>query len=79
MAIDIAAIQARVRREQACQKHRFEIGPGPYSMGVKYQCAHCGAQKRMFEIGDYVRGYIAAGGDPRDVCPEWKDTPDAGR
>lgn len=72
LKIDFAAIKARVAREQACPKHRFEIGPGPYAMGVKYRCAHCAAEKRMYEIGDYVRGYQAAGGDPRDICPDWR-------
>lgn len=70
--IDIKAIQERVARTRACPKHRFEIGPGPFSMGVKYACVHCGAQKRMYEIGDYVQGYVAAGGDPKDVCPDWR-------
>lgn len=69
--IDIKAIQARVARELACPKHRFEIGEGPYGIGVKYRCIHCGAEKRLHDIGDYVRGYQAAGGDPRDVCPDW--------
>lgn len=72
MKIDIAEIQARVRREQECPRHLYEIGPGPYTLGEKYQCAHCGARKRLFEISDYVRGYEAAGGNPRDVCPAWK-------
>lgn len=70
--IDFAEIQARAARERACPKHRYEIGPGPYTMGVKYQCAHCGAQKRMMDIGDYIAGYKAAGGDPLDICPDWK-------
>ncbi|MGG5810966.1 hypothetical protein [Falsiroseomonas sp. CW058] len=70
--IDLAEIQARVARERACPKHRFEIGAGPYAMGVKYQCAHCGAQKRLMDIGDYIAGYRAAGGDPNDICPDWK-------
>lgn len=73
--IDLVAIQERVRRAQACPKHRYEIGPGPYVMGKKYLCAHCGDERRLMEIGGYVRGYQAAGGDPRDVCPEWKTTP----
>lgn len=70
--IDVAAIQARVARERECPKHRYEIGPGPYAVGVKYRCAHCGAEKRLFEIADYIRGYQAAGGDPHDVCPDWR-------
>ncbi len=71
--IDFAAIKARAAREIACPKHRYEIGPGPYSMGAKYKCIHCGTEKRMHEIGDYVRGYKAAGGDPLDVCPDWRE------
>jgi hypothetical protein len=72
MKIDMNEIRERVAREQACLKHRYEVGPGPYAMGAKYRCTHCGAEKRMHEIGDYVKGYQAAGGDPKDVCPEWK-------
>lgn len=73
MAIDFAAIQARVRRAQACPRHCYEIGPGPYAMGTKYLCKHCGDEKRLFEIGQYVQGYQAAGGNARDVCPDWRE------
>lgn len=74
MPVDFEAIRARVARERACPKHRFEIGDGPYAMGVKYQCVHCGTQKRLMDIGDYMRGYKAAGGNPKDVCPQWQET-----
>lgn len=70
--VDLAAIRDRLNRADACPKHRYEVGPGPYAMGTKYRCVHCGDERRMHEIGQYVRGYKAAGGDPRDVCPEWK-------
>jgi len=70
--IDFAEIQARVARESACPRHRFEIGSGPYAMGARYECVHCGASKRLFEMGDYIRGYQAAGGDPKDICADWK-------
>ena len=73
--VDLAAIHARIARAARCPKHRYEIGPGPYYLGAKYLCAHCGDEKRLMDIDSYVRGYQAAGGDPRDVCPDWKATP----
>ena len=73
--VDLAAIQERTRRAMACPKHRYEIGASPFALGAKYRCAHCGDERRLMDIGLYVQGYQAAGGDPRDVCPEWKVTP----
>lgn len=74
---DIAEIKERVRREQNCPRHLYKIGPGPYGLGTYYICAHCGSRRRMFEIGQYLRGYVAAGGNPKDVCPDWKEPSDA--
>ena len=71
--IDLAAIKARRERAQACPKHRYEIGLGPYTLGAKYRCAHCGDEQRLMDISLYVQGYKAAGGNASDVCPDWKE------
>lgn len=71
--IDFEAIKARVARERACPRHHFGIGGGPYPLGAFYRCTHCGAERRLHEIGNYIRGYAAAGGDPKDICPDWRE------
>lgn len=33
-------------RAQAGPRHLYEIGPGPYAMGAKCRCVHCGDERR---------------------------------
>lgn len=76
MAIDARAlweeVKERNRRWAACPRHFFPHQPDGYRLGVKIACQHCGVEAGLREIGEYIRGYIAAGGDPTDVMPDWK-------
>lgn len=67
----LATIRARHAREAACPKHRFE-GLQSVRFGEKFTCLNCGVQMRLTDIGQYIRGYQAAGGDKDDIWPGWK-------
>ena len=62
-------VQANLRAMEACKRHRFteEL----VRVGQKIVCQECGAEMRLTDIGQYIRGYIAAGGNASDVWPAW--------
>lgn len=37
----------------------------------KIVCFNCGGAMDLIKVSEYVRGYIAAGGNPNDVWPGW--------
>lgn len=63
----------QVRENQArldsCPKHSFSGEVAAF--GKKLLCASCGGMLGIVEIGMYIKGYVAAGGDPVEVWPEW--------
>lgn len=69
-----AKVRANSDRWHSCPRHHFPH-EGPVNLGQKLTCDVCGAEARLTDIGNYIRGYIAAGGDPRDVMPAWNDKP----
>ena len=64
-------IQENINRMDQCAKHTFD---GVYikTLGAKYTCRSCGYQARLSDIGPYIRGYVAAGGDANDIWPGWR-------
>jgi len=70
------------RRIDGCKQHTFR----PFSamlpqhmFGQKHECLNCGGKINGEDILTYVQGYIAAGGDPTDIVPDWNaSVPDAG-
>lgn len=64
-------IKANRRRLDAYPKHRFDLGEPPYRFGEKATCQNCGGSMDLTDIGQYARGYAAAGGNPNDVVPNW--------
>lgn len=66
----LAEVQERNRRWRACPRHHFPQA-GPFIIGKKLCCDICGVEASLVDIGNYVRGYTAAGGDPQDVFPAW--------
>lgn len=68
----MAEIVERNRRSCACPRHFYPHDPEGYRIGQKVQCAHCGVNASLTEIGSYLRGYMAAGGNPADVMPDWE-------
>lgn len=54
-----------------CQRHRFTATT--VKMGDKLTCESCGGTIYLTDVGNYIRGYQAAGGDARDVWPAWTE------
>ncbi|HCH8284995.1 TPA: hypothetical protein NNQ18_004696 [Salmonella enterica] len=52
-----------------CPRHFFKLGK--IQLGEKAQCLRCGGWFSLTTLGDYIRGVVAAGGNPCDVCPDW--------
>lgn len=81
----LAKIKANRDRLDACPRHRFEwnVPPGGVArmFGGKVRCHNCEGEMPLVELGAYVRGFAAAGGDPNDVLPGWHEpasAPDEG-
>jgi hypothetical protein len=58
-----------VARLRACKRHRFDT-----EKVVPFQrmfCLECGGELGLRNVGDYIRGYAAAGGNSADIWPEW--------
>ena len=62
---DVARLWGQVKANNAklngCPAHRFR-GGAP-AIGKKMVCFHCKGEIGLPEIGTYIAGYIAAGGD----------------
>lgn len=72
MNLDVRSVLADAvanrKRLLACPRHQFE----PATLESRYarhECLQCGGLMRLSDIGNYTRGYRAAGGDPDDVWP----------
>lgn len=58
------------RRVRECPRHLFETMPQP-RMGEKLTCSTCNGEVSAVDAFTYVRGFMAAGGDPLVVAPWW--------
>lgn len=61
-------VKANSARLQACARHRFD---GGFQIGQKKVCLVCGGGMGLTDIGNYIRGYEAAGGNANDVWPDF--------
>jgi hypothetical protein len=52
-----------------CPKHRFSCEQVTITLGVKLRCLECGGDMILTEIAQYIRGYVAAGGDANEIWP----------
>lgn len=68
------ALATKVRdnlgRLKSCHCHLF-LDFDQAGLGAKLRCEHCGGEMRISDVINYVRGYIAAGGNPEDVAQGW--------
>lgn len=73
MSIDGKALWAEVqensRKMRECSRHRFEHQT--VTLGMKINCLNCGGYLRLTDIGQYIAGYKAAGGDEADIWPAY--------
>lgn len=67
MIKDARAMAQRIRE---CPRHSFPAN-GHYRLEESLTCLNCKGRMNLIEIGNYVRGYKAAGGNPKDVWPDW--------
>jgi hypothetical protein len=74
MAIDVQSIWLQVKTNhrllEACPRHKFSATE--VKMGQKLECEVCHGKMRLTDIGNYIRGYRAAGKSPSDIWPAWK-------
>lgn len=69
----LAEIRENNRRWRECPRHRYEAwNPDKHQLGQKHTCLQCGSSKSLTDIGCYIEGYQAAGGDPNDIMPNWR-------
>lgn len=54
-----AEVQANSVRLRGCARHRFD---GDWKIGQRKVCLVCGGGMSLTDIGNYIRGYEAAGG-----------------
>lgn len=64
-------VKANRAKLKSCKVHRFEGGEVK-KLGAKYVCLNCGGTEDLTSIGDYIAGYVAAGGDAETVWPGWR-------
>lgn len=69
----LAEVRQNLARRDACPRHRFPARGATYVMGEKLTCEVCGSQMKLTEVGQYIRGFVAAGGTATDVMPDWTE------
>lgn len=59
----------------ACPRHSFECAMTPdefrAAFGQRLVCTRCNGAMLLTEIGQYIRGYEAAGGNADDIWPDF--------
>lgn len=66
-----AQVKANRARIEDCKRHRFPGGAG-IRLGQKHVCLECGGEMQLTEVGPYIRGYEAAGGNADDIWPSYR-------
>jgi hypothetical protein len=78
MSPEAGAILARVRenrrRLDGCARHHFTATA--VRIGERLKCVHCGGELHLTDIGSYLAGYKAAGGNTADVWPAYAQNKD---
>jgi len=56
-----------------CPRHKFtvELPPRIERFQFKMTCVTCQGVMRLQEVNQYIRGYIAAGGNGNDIWNNW--------
>jgi hypothetical protein len=74
--VDFKGLWAEVKANRAkldgCARHRFEAKP--VKLGEKQICLMCGGTISLTDMGNYIRGYEAAGGSADDIWPGYRGT-----
>lgn len=56
-----------------CPRHKFngELPPREQRFNAKITCEHCGGEMRLIDVNQYIRGWIAHGGNGNEIWPGW--------
>lgn len=78
---DARATYARIRKNRDaldnCPRHSFDAFPlEGIRIGAKLKCNKCGGEMALTQVGEYVRGYVAAGRNGNDILPGWQPKPE---
>lgn len=66
----LADIRENHRRWRECPRHLYRAwDANKHRLGQKHTCLNCGSSKSLTDIGCYIEGYQAAGGNPNDIMP----------
>ena len=65
-----AEVQANRRALDACPLHKFT--ETEVRLGQKLRCEACGGTMSLTDIGNYIRGYKAAGKPASDIWPAYR-------
>lgn len=63
-------VKANAVRLRACGGHRF--GPLVRDHKTRYRCAVCMGEAEFEYVLAYCEGFAAAGGDPKEVAPNYE-------
>lgn len=63
-------IQLNRRTLDGCAVHRFSVTE--VKIGQRLTCDRCHGTMSLTDIGNYIRGYVAAGRYAADVWPAWE-------
>jgi len=63
----LAEVRADLKKRNGCKRHHITYDGDTYKFGSKIPCANCGYGFRLSDYGLYRAGYVAAGGDDKDV------------
>lgn len=60
------------RKCDECPRHRFN-DPWPLpKFNMPLRCVNCGGEMRLLAIGQYIRGFEAAGRSGNEIWPGWR-------
>lgn len=62
-------VRDNAARLDRCPRHEYE--DKPIRLGDTPVCVKCQGTMALTNIGQYIRGYQAAGQDPEDIWPNW--------
>ncbi|MFA6619298.1 MAG: hypothetical protein WCT23_09550 [Candidatus Neomarinimicrobiota bacterium] len=63
-------VQENQKKLRGCKRHCFGAAK-PLQLGQKLICQNCGGVMGLSDIGNYIRGYQAAGGAATDIITDW--------
>lgn len=63
--------KATTKAKRACPRHRFDV-PENRKFGQRFTCHSCGVEMKLTEIGTYIQGYEAHGGNADDIVTNYR-------